>query len=365
MSLLSFEQLNTGSATLLVGAVLVVGVLHTIVPDHWVPITLIARQRGWSKAETARAALQAGTGHIVTTLILAAIVWLAGVAVAAKFGHWVDTISSVALIAFGLWIGISSWLELRSGEGHGHSHGPHGHTHDFSHLADANGSDKVIHGPELQRMDAEHGVLELSIYELGQPPRFRLTSTRPDSVDTVTVETCRDDGGRQTFAFARRGEYWESLDDIPEPHGFDVKVTIHHDGQAHAYQTVFAEHEHHHGGHEHHDHHDHSHPHNHRDSSGAAQKTSSRTALLLILGSSPMVEGIPAFFAAGKYGLSLIIIMALVFAASTIVTYVLLCVYSTASLQRVRFGAIERYGEVLSGAFIGLVGLAFWVFPVL
>ena len=70
MSFLSFQQLDTSSAALLVGAVLVVGVLHTIVPDHWVPITLIARQRGWTRGQTARAALQAGTGHVVTTLIL-------------------------------------------------------------------------------------------------------------------------------------------------------------------------------------------------------------------------------------------------------------------------------------------------------
>jgi hypothetical protein len=89
------------------------------------------------------------------------------------------------------------------------------------------------------------------------------------------------------------------------------------------------------------------------------------TALLLILGSSPMVEGIPAFFAAGKYGIGLIVVMAVVFAISTIATYVLLCVYSTAGLQRVRLGPFERYGEVLSGAFIALVGLAFWIWPVL
>jgi ABC-type nickel/cobalt efflux system permease component RcnA len=363
MSLFSFESLNASSAALLVGAVLVVGVLHTIVPDHWVPITLIARQRGWTKAETARAALQAGTGHVVTTLILAAIVWLAGVAVAAKFGHWVDTISSVALVAFGLWIAISSWFELRSGEGHGHSHGPHGHTHDFSHLVGANPSAGGIHGPELQRMYGEHGVLDLSIYEFGQPPRFRLTSTRPDTVGSVIVETRRNDGIRQAFAFERRGAYWESLDDIPEPHGFDVDVMVQHEGHAHAYQTAFAEHEHHHGDRGHHDAHGDAHEHHHDH--GATKKTSARTALLLILGSSPMIEGIPAFFAAGKYGLSLIVVMALVFAASTILTYVLLCVYSTASLQRVKFGAVERYGEVLSGVFIALVGLAFWMFPVL
>jgi hypothetical protein len=36
--------MNYGPELLLVAAVATVGVLHTIVPDHWVPITLIARQ---------------------------------------------------------------------------------------------------------------------------------------------------------------------------------------------------------------------------------------------------------------------------------------------------------------------------------
>jgi hypothetical protein len=44
----------TTPGLLLVLSVAVVGVLHTAVPDHWVPITLIARQRGWSRAETRR-----------------------------------------------------------------------------------------------------------------------------------------------------------------------------------------------------------------------------------------------------------------------------------------------------------------------
>jgi hypothetical protein len=56
--------------------------------------------------------------------------------------------------------------------------------------------------------------------------------------------------------------------------------------------------------------------------------------------------------------------MATVFGMSTIAAYVLLCLSSTEGLQRVRCGAVERYGEVLSGAFIALVGLIFWIFPV-
>jgi hypothetical protein len=58
--------MSAGPQLLLIGAVATVGVLHTIVPDHWLPITLIARQRGWSKAETGRASLLAGIGHVVS-----------------------------------------------------------------------------------------------------------------------------------------------------------------------------------------------------------------------------------------------------------------------------------------------------------
>ena len=329
------------SALLLIGAVAAVGVLHTVVPDHWVPITLIARQRGWTQAETARTALKAGVGHVLSTLAIAAVVWIAGVVVAQRLGHWVDTITSVALVGFGLWIAISAWRDLHGHSGHGHSHG---HSHDLAHDVGGN----RVHGPELQQLQTEHGVVDLSIYESGVPPRFRLTGNYGDS---AVLETTRDNGQRQIFAFANRGDYWESTDDIPEPHQFAVSLTIDHEGHVHSSSAQFTEHGHGPAGH--------SHNHSHTD------KGKNRTALLLILGSSPMIEGIPAFFAASKYGPGLLILMSVVFGATTIATYVLLCVYSVAGLQRVSLGPLERYGEVLSGGFIALIGLVFWIWPVL
>jgi putative Mn2+ efflux pump MntP len=218
-----------GPQLLLLGAVIAVGILHTMVPDHWVPITLIARQKKWSKGQTAKAALQAGTGHVVTTLLIALVVWIAGVAVATRFGHLVDIISSLALIGFGLWIAISSWREM---------HHEHGHHHNDAH-----------------------------------------------------------------------------------------------------------------------------HPHEHHDHEESHSHTSKRTALLLILGSSPMIEGIPAFFAAAKYGVSLIVPMAILFAISTIATYIILCVYSTVLLRNVKFAAFEQYGEILSGSFIAVIGVVFLIWP--
>ena len=57
--------------------------------------------------------------------------------------------------------------------------------------------------------------------------------------------------------------------------------------------------------------------------------------------------------------------MSVAFGLSTIATYVALCVYSTASLQRVKLGSFEQYGEVISGTFIAAVGLVFLIFPLL
>lgn len=220
-----------------------------MVPDHWVPIMLMGRQQGWSKAETARVALGAGIGHVFSTLILGLLVWLAGLAVAARFGHIASYISGVALIGFGGWIAVSGWLELRTVQRKpAHPYGSNSHN--------------LAHSP----------------------------------VTTASV------GAETTLNTA-----------------------------LHKY----------------------------------CHKRGARTALPLILGSSPMLEGIPAFFAAGKYGVELISLMALVFALGTILTYVFLCVYSTAGLRRIRFRAVERYGEVLSGALIALVGMAFMIWPVM
>jgi hypothetical protein len=260
---------------LLIAAVGAVGVLHTVVPDHWLPIALLARQEGWSRRETARAAFGAGIGHTVSTLALGVIIWLAGTAFAATFGRGLSFVASLALIGFGLWIAGASLRALRrerAEHAHGHSH-PHGHTHGHDHAAEPVGH-RHLH---------------------------------------------RHAGGREHLHYhLHERAAW-------------------HPVNAGAAAVVVHEHEH---------------------------KAAPRTALLLILGSSPMVEGLPAFFAAGRYGVGVLAEMAVVFGASTIVSYVVLCVYSRSGLQRVELGPFERYGEVLSGAFIALVGFVFLVWNV-
>ena len=216
----SFSQ----QAWLLIGAVLAVGVLHTLVPDHWVPISVVARQQRWTSLQTARAAIGAGIGHTLSTLAIGIVIWIAGVAFALRFGHYVSLASSLALIAFGAWIAIASLREM-----HAHDH-HHDHGHDHHH-------------------------------------------------------------------------------DLP------------------------------------------------------AQASSSRIALMLILGSSPMIEGVPAFFAAAKFGPVLLSVMSIVFALSTIATYAIVCVYSAKTLRKMSFGPLERYGEVISGGLVASVGVVFLIWP--
>jgi ABC-type nickel/cobalt efflux system permease component RcnA len=281
---------------LLIAAVAAVGVLHTMVPDHWAPIVAIARQRSWSLGETARAALLAGAGHVVSTLAIAIVAWLVGLAAAQRFGNLVDTLSSLALIGFGGWVALSAWNELRTaaGDGHGHAH-PHGHEH-------ARGRD---HGDAAAlRRDALYLPL-----------------------------------GGDAAVLAHHVHWHRHGGGVPHRHWHD-----HTAASAHPVGDEI----------------DHSPPlHEHR------HRMAARTALVVILGSSPMVEGIPAFFAAERFGAVQIAVMAAVFALSTMATYVLLCLGSSLGAQRLSLGAWERYGEVLSGAFIALVGVAFWVWPVL
>jgi ABC-type nickel/cobalt efflux system permease component RcnA len=247
---------------LLILAVAAVGFLHTLVPDHWAPIALLARQQGWGRKQSARVAAGAGLGHTLSTLALALVVWFVGILAAQRLGGTIGYVSSGALIFFGTWIAIFALRDLHREEHHGHAHHRHFHLH-------------------------------------------------------------------------------RHADGIAHSH-----LHAHHDGDRHEIEGNLAVgsaplHEHKHA------------------------PQSSRMALMLILGSSPMIEGIPAFFAASKYGVQQLAVMALVFAVSTIATYVGLVLLGREGLSHVNLGPVEQYGEVLSGLVIAAIGVVFLIWPAL
>lgn len=99
---------------LFVLTVALIGVLHTLVPDHWAPIAVFARQRGWTRWQTAEAAALAGAGHVVSTLLIGLVAWFVGTIAAQRLGHVADKLSGGALVLFGLWVAIGAWREKQA-----------------------------------------------------------------------------------------------------------------------------------------------------------------------------------------------------------------------------------------------------------
>lgn len=140
---------------------------------------------------------------------------------------------AIPIAVLGLCVNIASAWLLSGGHDHHHGHG-HGHAHD-----DGEGDD---HGEDAQIIETASGPITIAIFEDGVPPRFRLSglALSPNSDLDPRIETIRPDGRRQSFAMAARDGYWESLDEIPEPHAFAAKVMV---GSA-AHDFTFEEHDH-------------------------------------------------------------------------------------------------------------------------
>jgi cation diffusion facilitator family transporter len=123
---------------------------------------------------------------------------------------------------------VSAWL--LSGGGHSHSHG---HDHAHGHVGHG-------HERESHRFITIHGSADLEIFEDGVPPRFLLSFSEPQSGRPLGLETVRPNGQRQMFTFKDCGDYWESLEEVPEPHAFKALVKL-PEGQ---YEVAFEEHAH-------------------------------------------------------------------------------------------------------------------------
>jgi cation diffusion facilitator family transporter len=186
-----------------------------------------------------------GTGKLgdlagfTSAIILAMIALLIGYEAITRF-IWPVAINfheAIPIAVLGLGVNVASVLLLGGGD-HGHAHGygyGHGHGHSHGH-AD-------YERDEAHLLQTSSGPLTLEIFEDGVPPRFRLSAAgRNLSADGISIETMRPGGLRQTFAMAQRGSYLESIDDIPEPHAFAVRVSL---GRGAESRTVeFAEHDH-------------------------------------------------------------------------------------------------------------------------
>lgn len=251
------HALQSGSANLwlFIPTAILLGALHGLEPGHskTMMAAFIIAIRG-TVGQAVLLGLCAAMSHSLLIWLLAAL--------ALQFGsQWnAETVepylqlgSAVCILALAAWMFLRTRKDLRDADAHGHSHGPGHHHHDHDHGHEHGHAHS--HGHEHSErflLDTGHGKLELSVFEDGVPPVFRLRAPAGEHLPQageVTIETTRPDGTRQQFGFAQKEGFLESRNDIPEPHEFDVVLTVEHGGHRHLCRVAFREDEHHHHDH--------------------------------------------------------------------------------------------------------------------
>ena len=211
---------------------ILLGALHGLEPGHskTMMAAFIIAVRGTVK-QAAMLGLAATISHtaVVWLVCVVGIYFLGGKFDAETTEPYFQLVSGILIVGIALWMLHRTWKHQQDFRKiHAHDHAPH---------------------DENRIIDTGHGLIKLEIYEIGQPPRFRLSEESQHALshyglNDISLECKRLDGMIQTFHFTRRGDFLESTTEIPEPHQFMARLTLSHADHHHYYDIEFTEHGH-------------------------------------------------------------------------------------------------------------------------
>ena len=336
-----------------------VAFLHAAIPTHWLPFVLTGRVQKWSRSKTLLITALAGGGHVLFTAILGFLVAWGGMTLSEKIGSTFPLIAGGALLLFGLYYVIQQFR----GKGHGHSHafGGHDHPHPDEHEQAEAG-----HGPRGGVLvDLGHGFVEITVFETGVPPEFRLffydANKQPRAVPahaTATIETVRPEGARQTFAFRVGDGFLQSTTDIPEPHEFRAIVGIAHGSHVHEHEVPFVEH-------------DHGHAHEPAGGCDHAEEMTppprksdwaAITSLLALLTFSPCEGFLPVYVSGVKYGWGGFFLLTAILSVATVGGMIVFTWLTLAGIEKLNLKFLEKYESGVLGGTLCLLGLLIIIF---
>jgi nickel/cobalt exporter len=220
-------QQGAGHAWLFIPSAILLGALHGLEPGHskTMMAAFIVAIRG-TVGQAVLLGLAATISHtaVVWVIALGGMYLWRGVD-AEAFEPYLQ-LASAAII-----IGIAVWMIWRTAQDQRKAKAAAGHSHDHPAHED------------VRRIDTGHGAILVEIFETSVPQRWRIRSERGSALTAgdLAVVTERSDGARQTFQFASRGDYLESLEEIPEPHEFMARITLGHGDHTHDYDLSFVE----------------------------------------------------------------------------------------------------------------------------
>jgi len=113
-------------------AAISLGSLHSLAPDHWLPIAAVARARNWSRGRALRVAFLCGFGHVTVSVLLGLLALLFGARMIVSLGERMVSVAGLLLIGFGVAYAIWGLRGAFAHRLHGHHHHHYDHVHDAS-----------------------------------------------------------------------------------------------------------------------------------------------------------------------------------------------------------------------------------------
>ena len=96
---------------------LLLGLIHPLVPNHWIPLIAISKTEKWTTRESVFATLITGFSHTISTIIIGIIVGFVGIKLSENYSYITRIAAPVVLLAIGL---IYIGLDFRSKRHHHH-----------------------------------------------------------------------------------------------------------------------------------------------------------------------------------------------------------------------------------------------------
>ena len=259
-------QQSAAHAWLFIPSAILLGALHGLEPGHskTMMAAFIIAVRG-TVFQAVLLGLAATVSHtlVVWGIAIGGMYLWRGVAVE-TFEPYLQFVSAVIIVGMALWMLWRTRQDQRmahAAEGHddGHHHGHHaphddhghGHPHDrhHAHGHDHGHGDPYDHrhaGSDLRMIDTGHGLHKLELHDHGPSGnmrdahwRFSPQRGKPWAASEVTLTTERPDGRSQSFAFTERDGYIESVEAIPEPFDFMVRLSLGHGNHSHDFDVSF------------------------------------------------------------------------------------------------------------------------------
>lgn len=83
--------------------VLLISLLHSVIPNHWLPVLAIGRKEKWSHSEIMQVTFLSGFAHVLSTVIIGIFLGLIGAELSVSISRFSKVIAPSLLVLLGLY----------------------------------------------------------------------------------------------------------------------------------------------------------------------------------------------------------------------------------------------------------------------